>query len=159
MKDKENIDGLPDLTEKQFAFVQHRAAGKSQVEAWRLAYDKKDLELVYAQQSAFKVASNPKVRQWLAALRLESVTLASITMDRWTELLMETIEDARQAGAWSAAVSGIKALQNAIGGERFAETQRLQDDRLLEDIERQFGREARERTAREMGYKDTTKLN
>ena len=155
MKTNDKVEGLPDLTDKQFAFVQHRAAGKSQVEAWKLAYGKSDSDVANPAQAAFKVASLTKIRSWLATLKLESVTLASITRDRWVEMILETIQDAREAGAWSPAVNGLKAVQNAIGAESFAD-QRSQDDKLLDDIEKAFGREARERTAKDMGYQDKT---
>jgi len=104
------------LTPKQEAFADGIAAGLSQSDAYRAAYDAENMKPKQIWEEASKLAANPKVSQRLFVLHEKAQERTLVTIESISRELDEAREMAREAknsAAFTGAVMG-KAKVNGL---------------------------------------------
>lgn len=111
-----NPDDLPDLTDKQLAFVTHVLEGKTYADAYRLAYDVTGFTSENAiWVEACRTAANSKVSLWLKAAKQHSFRDTTTTLETHTRRLAELSQRAENAGNYGAAVQAEVHIGKATG--------------------------------------------
>lgn len=106
---------LPELTPKQYAYVQARLSGKNKSDSYREAYDcaNSTNESIWVNSS--KLESNTKVALWLATARREQLSKANYTLESYLQQLDEVRTLSLEAGNYGAAVQATHYLGKAAG--------------------------------------------
>jgi len=151
-------DKLPELTEKQMNFVLGKQKGLSNAEAYRQSYNTGSMQPQSIWTKAAEVASNGKVRVWLAHISSErikeDVTEAKYTKQRYLDDLAEVAQVCKENQAWSSYYKATEALGKAMGhivSLSESTITRKADIDLLDKIEHELGTEARTRAEHKMG--------
>lgn len=87
------------LTQKQEAFALAVFEGKSQADAYRLAYSTENMSDNAIYSEASKLMDNPKVSQRLAQLREKQAERTNVTADDIVRVAWELAQSARNEGA------------------------------------------------------------
>lgn len=103
------------LTPKQEAFARAVAAGNSQADAYRLAYNAKASKPETVQKRACELMADGKVAGRVAELRERAATAVGITLETHLTRLEELSAKAQEAGQFSAAIAAEIARGKAAG--------------------------------------------
>ncbi len=95
---------LPQLTEQQMDWVRARLEGKNASEAYREAYDCKDMAPRTIWAEASRINTNPDVAAWLSAARKACLDTGRITIEGHCGELARLREIALETGNVGAAV-------------------------------------------------------
>jgi len=107
---------VPGLTPKQERFAQEVAAGKSQSDAYRAAFNVRPTSKANSVHvSASQMMAHPKVALRLAELRAPAVEKAHITLDSHLQRLGDLSTKAEEAGQFAASISAEVARGKASG--------------------------------------------
>jgi len=164
----DEIDGLPQLTDKQQKFVEYIAEGKSKTDAYRLAYDASGMQAPTQWAAASKLAADSKVSIWLEYIKREAVNKlvdeTSYDLKAHIDELNEMIEFAKQNKATGPALQGVISKGKACNHYTEHKTININnksDLSLLERIGKEFGESAAHEAAKNMGYdpKELRKLD
>ena len=106
---------LPELTDKQYRFVEGLLAGKTASDAYRAAYECSNSanETIWAKASA--LANDDRVRIWLSAARKAGLGTAKITLQNHLNRLERLAELAIEKGNLGAAVQAEQLIGKASG--------------------------------------------
>jgi len=96
----EDMEGLPQLTDKQYKFVEWKLKGASNAEAYRQAYSSTRMKHETIWRNAAAVASNNKVSTWINHFQLEA---CSKLLDATSYTLEQHIAELDRIGAQAAA--------------------------------------------------------
>jgi len=103
------------LTAKQEAFAQAVASGKNQSDAYREAYDARQMKLSSINVNASKLMADAKVAQRVADLRKPAAERAQVTLEGHLSDLLTLREMAVGANQISAAIAAEVARGKAAG--------------------------------------------
>ena len=103
------------LTAKREKFCQEVASGKSQAEAYRLAFNADNSKEETVHQEASRLMAIPKVSARVEELREPIVKKAQITLESHLEDLQRLRNMAAKSNQWSAAISAEIARGKAAG--------------------------------------------
>lgn len=103
------------LTPKQEAFARAVAAGNSQADAYRLAYNASASKPETVQKRACELMADGKVAGRVAELRERAATAVGITLETHLTRLEELSAKAQEAGQFSAAIAAEIARGKAAG--------------------------------------------
>jgi len=150
------VDGLPNLTEKQMNFVLGIQKGLSKSDAYRRAYDCTNMKPDSIWCNASKLASSTKVAQWLAYLKANQITEALYTKEQHRKDLADAARWCKEHKAPSAYVKAIECLERCSGHyvekSHVTHVQRT-DQELLDKLEAMLGPEARRVAEQRLGIK------
>ena len=106
---------MNDLTPKQEKFAQSVASGKSQAEAYRMAYNAGNMknETVWARASELMAEGKVSVR--VDEIRKPIVVEAQLTLEQHLKDLLRLREEAVKDSKWSAAVAAEMGRGKAAG--------------------------------------------
>ena len=152
----DQVDRLPDLTEKQLNFVLGIQKGLRKSDAYRQAYDCTNMKPDSIWCNASKLASSTKVAQWLAYLKVNQITEAVYTKEEHLKDLAEAARWCKEHRAPSAYVTAIECLGRCSGHyvEKSEITHIEQADKdMLDKLEQMLGPEARRAAERRLGIK------
>ncbi len=164
-----NDEKLPQLTDKQYKFVEGIKKGLSKTEAYRQAYDISKMKVETVWRRAAEVAENSKVKAWLDYVQMEAV---SRLVDETSYTLSEHIKEldhikrlAMDAGqnqvAANCTIAKGKAL-NHYTEHKVVTHQSTADMQMLKELAQLLGQDAAEKAAIQMGitiegeYADST---
>ncbi len=106
---------MSDLTSKQEKFAQEVASGKSQAEAYRVAYDTDDMKDTTICKRASELMLNGEITGRIEKIRQPIVEKAQLTLDRHLVNLLNLRDGAINDGKWGAAVAAEIARGKAAG--------------------------------------------
>ncbi len=106
---------MSDLTSKQEKFAQEVASGKSQAEAYRVAYDTDDMKDTTICKRASELMLNGEITGRIEKIRQPIVEKAQLTLDRHLVNLLNLRDRAANDGKWGAAVAAEIARGKAAG--------------------------------------------
>lgn len=132
---------LPDIPEQHIDFARYIAMGKKQSDAYRLAISPTAKpETVWCEAS--KLANNPKVRQWIDALKRDTFQEASYSREQYLKDCLEFRDEARKAGNMGAGYQ-YQQLIGKVAGHVVERTEDLtvkkRDESVDERLERLTG--------------------
>ena len=156
----DEAEELPQLTDKQYKFVEGKLKGLSNAEAYRQAYPGTSTKPETVWRRAAEVASNTKVLAWLAFHKAEAIRKltdeATYTLQAHIDELNDAIEFAKQCNSaptvHNAVVSKGKAC-NLYVEHKNININNKSDLTLIERIAKEFGTVAAREAAQNMGYK------
>jgi hypothetical protein len=157
----ENLGGdLPKLTARERRYVQARAEGMNQSDAYRAAVDTSNMkpETIWAQAS--RMESSHKVRAWVSAVMAQAVERGGYTLAAHVEELDAFIREAKAAGNYGAAGNALQAKGKAVGLyiDRTMDMRKPEDTgSVLDAIEQLLGPQARKAAAIELGISEKEK--
>jgi len=154
MDNEDKDTELPTLTEKQMNFVLGLQKRLTQTDAYKQAYNCEGSSIRAIWTSASRLASNPKVKLWLAAIKVEQITQATYTLEAHLADMAEIKELAIANGNLSAATKACENLGKACDHYTThieTTTTRKADLDLLDQIETQLGKQARTQAERKLG--------
>lgn len=145
---------LPDLTDKQLAYVTFRMEGKNQTEAYRAAYDTENMQPNSVWREASLMESHPKVSQWMNEAKRQGRLRVECTLEGHLAELDRLKAIAVETGNVGAAVQAEK-IRGEVAGHKIDRLQ-VQDDRqqitdVLAQIQQTMGAEMAETLARSLG--------
>lgn len=103
------------LTPKQEAFAQAVATGKTQADAYRLAFNATKMKAATIQQSASRLMADRKVSARVEELRKPVVEAVQVTLEAHLRRLEELSKKAEDEGKYAAAVTAEIARGKASG--------------------------------------------
>ena len=106
---------MNNLTTKQNRFCEEVVSGKTQAEAYRVAYSSQDMADTTIWSKASELMANGKVTARVAELRAPVIEEAKLTLAAHLNNLLEIRESAVEDRNWSAAVSAETARGKAAG--------------------------------------------
>ena len=106
---------MNNLTAKQELFCEEVVSGKTQAEAYRIAYSAQDMKDKTIWSKASELMTNGKVTARLEELRAPVIKEAQLTLKAHLDNLLEIRESAVEDRNWSAAVSAETARGKAAG--------------------------------------------
>lgn len=106
---------LPDLTSKQHGFVVGILEGLTASDAYRRAYDAQNMADDDIWREASLLRSHPKVSQWLAQAKLQGLANTVVTLESHISELDSLKQEARQQGAYGAAIKAEELKGRATG--------------------------------------------
>ena len=106
---------MNNLTTKQNRFCEEVVSGKTQAEAYRVAYSSQDMADKTIWVKASELMANGKVTGRIEELRLPVIKEAQLTLAAHLNNLLEIRESAAEDRNWSAAVSAETARGKAAG--------------------------------------------
>ena len=106
---------MNNLTTKQNRFCEEVVSGKTQAEAYRIAYSAQDMKDKTIWSKASELMTNGKVTARLEELRAPVIKEAQLTLAAHLNNLLEIRESAVEDRNWSAAVSAETARGKAAG--------------------------------------------
>ena len=153
---------LPQLTDKQYKFVEGKAKGLSNAEAYRQAYNSKSTKPESIWRRAAEVASNSKVTAWLEYLRQEATSklldethyTLEAHMAELDAVLKLAVENKSYGPALQAIVSKGKAC-NHYTEHKQINVNNQADLALVDRLETLLGKPAAEAARQSLGYEDT----
>jgi len=156
---KEEIEELPELTEKQYNFVLGIQKGLSKSEAYRQAYNTENMKAETIHAKASIEASKVHVRAWIETIKREAIRKlvdeTSYDLKAHMEELNDLVEEAKANGSYGPALNGIIAKGKATN--KYTEHKEINvnntgDSMLLRQLEKLAGEEAMIAVAKKMGY-------
>jgi len=149
-------DDLPDLTEKQMAFVIGICEGMTLIDAYKSAgYAHEGWTKEAAQVAASKVRANGNVSVWISTLRRQQFSRAAYTKDAHLAELDSLIEEAKASGNYGAAVNACKAKGQVEGHYVSLHediTKRSKSKaQLIEQVAKDLGQDAADTLAGKLG--------
>jgi len=153
---QDQVDSLPDLTEKQMNFVLGIQKGLSKSDAYRQAYDRSHMKPDSIWCNASKLASSTKVAQWLAYLKASQIMEAVYTKEEHLKDLAEAARWRKEHRAPSAYVKAIECLGRCSG--HYVDKSEIthiekSDKDMLDKLEQMLGPDARRAAERRLGIK------
>lgn len=131
---------LPDLTAKQFKFVQGILSGLTASDAYRAAYDCENMSDAAIWVEASRRRSDSKVALWLSQARQQALTSATMTKEAYLQELQRLAKKCEDDKNLGAAVKATE-LQGKVMGhyvEKVADvTEQTEADRALREIEKE----------------------
>jgi phage terminase small subunit len=124
---------LNKLTAKQELFCEEVVSGKTQAEAYRIAYSAQDMKDKTIWSKASELMTNGKVTGRIEELRLPVIKEAQLTLKSHLDNLLEIREHAVEDRNWSAAVSAETARGKAAGlhtGKAIMSIETAREDRV-----------------------------
>jgi phage terminase small subunit len=124
---------LNNLTAKQELFCEEVVSGKTQAEAYRIAYSAQDMKDKTIWSKASELMTNGKVTGRIEELRLPVIKEAQLTLKSHLDNLLEIREHAVEDRNWSAAVSAETARGKAAGlhtGKAIMSIETAREDRV-----------------------------
>ena len=121
------------LTAKQELFCEEVVSGKTQAEAYRIAYSAQDMKDKTIWSKASELMTNGKVTGRIEELRLPVIKEAQLTLKSHLDNLLEIREHAVEDRNWSAAVSAETARGKAAGlhtGKAIMSIETAREDRV-----------------------------
>ena len=106
---------MNNLTAKQELFCEEVVSGKTQAEAYRIAYSAQDMKDKTIWSKASELMTNGKVTGRIEELRAPVIKEAQLTLKAHLDDLLEIREHAVEDRNWSAAVSAETARGKAAG--------------------------------------------
>ncbi len=103
------------LTSKQEMFCEEIASGKSQADAYRVAYNAENMKDESIWRKASELMENGKVTARIDEIRKPIVEEAQLTLKQHLKDLFDLREKAVESGAWSAAISAEMGRGKAAG--------------------------------------------
>ena len=147
------LEELPTLTPKQTAFVNGLLQGKTASDAYRAAYDCKNMSKEAIWVAASRLRANTKVALWLRYVQRIGIDAALVTMEGHLAELARGREMALAMGQASAAIQAEHYRGKAAG--LYEDRLRLEvgpsDAELLQVIEDLLGKEAVEAIGAALG--------
>lgn len=107
--------GLPEITEKQMAFVKGILDGKTASDAYRAAYNAENTSPESVWAMASRLRSDIKVQSWLAAARKAELGAASRTLEQHIARLDSLQQIAVENGNIGAAVAAEQSIGKVSG--------------------------------------------
>ncbi len=147
-------DTLPDLTTKQMNYVLARQSGKGSTDAYRQAYDCSNMNQASIWRRACEVGQHSKVKAWLSVIKTQQISVANYTLEAHLADMANIKELALAKGNISAATKACENLGKACNHyTTHTETTvtHKADIELLDNIEREFGQEARTKAEKRLG--------
>lgn len=126
---------LPELTPQQFGFVEGLLAGKTAADAYRGAYDCRNMQARSIWVEASRLRSHPEIALWLSAARQAHLSQAVVTKEAHLRELDRLKELALLAGNVGAAVQAEQLRGKAAGHyvEQYADVT-IDPSRTLQEI-------------------------
>ena len=124
---------MNNLTTKQNRFCEEVVSGKTQAEAYRIAYSAQDMKDKTIWSKASELMTNGKVTARVAELRAPVIKEAQLTLKAHLDDLLEIREHAVEDRNWSAAVSAETARGKAAGlhtGKAIMSIETAREDRV-----------------------------
>lgn len=118
---------LPDLTEKQQEFVKHLLAGRTGAEAYRRAYDCREMSQNTVIAEASRLRSSPNIAAWLSAARQAHLGTTVVTRESHIAELERLREIALETGNIGAAVQA-EQLRGKVAGHQIERVQEVPAD-------------------------------
>lgn len=150
----ETADDLPDLTAQQMEFVRAILAGKTGVDAYRHAYDARDMLPSTAIAAASRLRAQANISAWLTAARHAHLGTAVLTREQHMQELESIREGCKASGNWGAAL-GAEVARGKVAGhqiERIADvTEGLDPFVALRNIARDMGDDIAKQAAAKAG--------
>lgn len=110
-----DASNLPDLTEKQQAFVNAILEGKNSRDAYKTAYPNNHSNENCIWVEATRLKSHPKISLWLTAARKAGLASAAWTFERYITAMDHAALSALEAGNHGAHVSALRNIGDASG--------------------------------------------
>ena len=155
-KPKDIDHELPELTDKQRAFVDGIAKGLTKSDAYRQAYNVENMADTTVWANASRLASSNKVQAWLALVKREGFKLASYSVDQYVKEQRELYQMCIESGNMGAAAK-VQENMGKVAGYYVTQIRDLTpkvDKDLIQQLESLFGPEMAQIAAKRMGYKD-----
>jgi phage terminase small subunit len=108
-------DAMSDLTPKMERFAQEVASGKSQAEAYRIAYDAKNMGADTIHSKASILAKDDRIRARVDEIRMPIIKAKQLTLETHLEDLKALRNMAIKDGKLSAAINAEIARGKAAG--------------------------------------------
>jgi phage terminase small subunit len=145
---------LPHLTSKQSAFVQALLGGNNGSDAYREAYDCKNMSDAAVWVASSRLRNSAKVSLWLRHFQRIGLETARLTIERHLAELVRAREFAIAHGQISAAVQAEHYRGKAAGfyEDRLQLMDGRSDEELLKAIEGIFDKETVEAIGAALGY-------
>jgi len=162
----DEIDGLPQLTDKQLTFVMELAAGKNKSDAYRAAYNYKKMQPRVLWKAASELSSHWKVKVWSEYLKREAINKLvdenSYTLQAHISELNDVIELSRQSGQYATMASAI--LNKGRCCNHYTEHRTITnitaaDENLLSKLETLLGHDAAVSAASSLGLEQPKHLD
>lgn len=129
------IDGevteLPEVSTAEIDFCMCIVAGKTYHQAYAESHTHLDPISITKEQLRAKAAAllrRPEIKEWMSVLRIAAMREAMMTHNDYNSYLLELIEDARKAGAFTAVGSMAGTLGKSMG--YLTERLHITDDRV-----------------------------
>ena len=106
---------MNDLTPKQEKFAQEVASGKSQAQAYRVAYDADNMKDESIWSKASELMAIGKVSSRVEEIRKPIVESAQLTLEQHLSDLLRLREEAVKDSKWSAAITAEMGRGKAAG--------------------------------------------
>jgi hypothetical protein len=144
---------LPDLTPKQFAFVQGLLEGKTASDAYRGAYDCSNMSKESIWARASELRRNSKVAVWLTHTRMAALELGIRSLEQHVAQLTRLREEAIDQGQISAAVQAEVAIGRVCGlyEDKIRVTTQASDKDLVNVIRGSLGDDIASQIAKALG--------
>ena len=148
-----DIEGLPELTAKQLAFVQGVIGGKNLSDAYRAAYDCSGMSKETISAEASKLKAHHKTAPWLRNFQRIGADRAAVSLESHLAELARGRELAYGEGQISAGVQAEHYRGKAAGlyGESVSLASSISDTALVLAIRTTLGSEAAEAIAVSLG--------
>lgn len=156
---KEELEELPELTDKQYNYVMGIQKGLSKTAAYKQAYDTSNWNESSIWREAGKLSKNPKIVPWLEYVKREAIRKlvdeSSYTLKAHMDELNDLVEEAKANGSYGPALNGIIAKGKATN--KYTEHKEINvnntaDIALLDKLETLLGHDAMVNAAKQMGY-------
>ncbi len=147
-------DTLPKLTNIQYKYVLARKSGLNKSDSLRAATDTSRMAPATIWRDSLKVEAHPNVIPWLSVIKTEQISVANYTLEAHLADMANIMELALAKGNISAATKACENLGKACNHyTTHTETTvtHKADIELLDNIEREFGQEARTKAEKRLG--------
>jgi hypothetical protein len=144
---------LPDLTDKQLAYVTKRLEGLGITDAYRASYDASGMTNEATWVEASRTEVHPKISLWLRTARQATLAKRTITLEGHVDRLTQLSERAEASGNYGAAVQAEVHVGKATGLyiERHQDVDRGRELTILDRIFKRYGRTAGLAAAERLG--------
>lgn len=133
-------DSLPDLTDKQYKFVQGILSGLTASDAYRQAYDCERMAAPTITAHASRLRNDDKVTAWLDIAKQTALERAVVTLEAHTAELERIKALALGAGNYGAALKAEELKGRATGLYIDKHQDVTEDDpqQIMEEIEKKY---------------------
>ncbi len=148
------IDGLPDLSAREYRLIQALEAGESQSRAYEIAYGRGRYSDASLWVRASRKCNEPKIRAWLNSLKCYTFAKAARSREERIRRLERLAHVCETTGNLGAAVQAeVKAgqLEGHYVEQHADVTERISPEMLVDWARQTFGEDAARRAAEQLG--------
>jgi hypothetical protein len=148
------LEGLPDLTARQFEFAKGIMEGKSLSDAFRAAYDCSKMQSASVWVEASRLRANPKVALWVSAWKRQGFAMGAVSLESHLAELERLKEWGLLTGNVGAAVKAEELRGKAAGvylGDEQGRLSKASTAQLLELIRTMLGEGVAQAAADKLG--------